>query len=220
MKGKFLKFTSNLRTQTKRIYILIFVLILFLHHLGVTFLYLLPSNPMSSFYSGYAKKYMKLFFSQGWSLFAPEPPLSSLKLLYRCKHSNQEWGEWKNPLDEAIKTHQRNRFTFYGKLLFIYQFNFRHLWNMRVEIIKKLNCKEKPKDSTCEEKTKQETRKTKEYKRVNKFVSHLCVLETEEEEHEFKILRSYVKDFSDRNNPEIKEKVAIESYSGKRDLKL
>jgi len=62
---------------------------------------------------------MEPFFAQKWLLFAPEPATNDLKLWYRLKQKDI-WTSWQDPLEPILKKHQKIRFTYNAKLLYVY----------------------------------------------------------------------------------------------------
>lgn len=54
-------------------------------------------------------------------MFAPEPPMSNVKLLYQCTFTDSTKSEWTDLGEELLKKHQRNRFWNYGKQYDIYE---------------------------------------------------------------------------------------------------
>ena len=76
---------------------------------------------------GVATKYVFPLFNQNWRMFAPEPPLSSYKIYYRCRFETDRFSEWINPGKELLLQHQQNRFWNYGKQFNIYESIHREL---------------------------------------------------------------------------------------------
>jgi Family of unknown function (DUF5819) len=120
--------------------IAIFTSIIFGHHLLCTILYNAPNNPLSYSYQKYVANYMEPLFTQRWLLFAPEPATSDLKLWYRVKY-NQHWGTWLDPLEPILRKHQKMRFTYNAKLLYVYGNIARDLNIKNVSLISDFNCK-------------------------------------------------------------------------------
>lgn len=163
---------------------------------------------------------MTPLFFQSWALFAPEPRHYDLKMFYRCQDSRGEKLQWKDPLGELIKAHHKNRFTFYGKLILIYKRMYRNLISQKEKTSKKLNCDKKTGDQVCLAGLKKQVFELAAYKQLNKFVSHLCAKETQGNQHEFKIIKVFVRNFSKRHDLQSKPKVQFDSFQGVRDLTL
>lgn len=132
-------------------------------HFLFTFLYLAPKNPLYQGYDEIVTKYMGTLFSQDWSLFAPEPATSSLKLWYRCQNEPRRWRDALNALQQE---HQRNRFTFRGKLNYIYMSLVRNLHNEYVTLNKDNKCAIKG----CH----QEITELDTYQSLKKLTNQLC----------------------------------------------
>lgn len=132
---------------------------------------------------------MNPFFAQRWTLFAPEPQTSQLKLFYRCEN-NSEWSDWKDPTYMALEKHHIYRFGYFGKIIYVFNAVSRELFNKTLS-----NSKEgKLIDSIID---------TSEFLDAEKIVSRLCnnIKNFNAERHEFKILQIYPKNFSERKTP-------------------
>jgi hypothetical protein len=67
-----------------------------------------------------SKKYVFPVFNQNWKMFAPEPPLSTRNLYYKCSFTDGSYSGWINPGTALLKKHQSNRFWNYGSLFIAY----------------------------------------------------------------------------------------------------
>lgn len=74
-------------------------------HLLLLTVYVLPHRTASNVLTGLADLYMSRFFHQEWDLFAPEPPLESLKLMYQGFDENGTPLEIIYPAEEALNDH-------------------------------------------------------------------------------------------------------------------
>lgn len=71
-------------------------------HVAVTFLWNAPDNPIKESVSGEVSGYMRPFFQQNWSLFAPNPVNAEDELLVRAQVTDPQTGEvrttdWERP---------------------------------------------------------------------------------------------------------------------------
>ncbi len=107
--------------------------VIFLNHLICTLLYLAPKNPTSRLYREYVSRYMFPLFTQRWLLFAPEPQTSQIKFIYRCEIRGN-WTEWKDPTYELIQRHQKNRLSYYGKEVYVFNAVARDLTDAQIII--------------------------------------------------------------------------------------
>lgn len=179
----------------------------FIFHCLVLALYLLPQNPLSQAYLPSVNRYMQPFFAQNWNLFAPEPATFSLQFWYRCSNTpvNQEisWSSWQDPLAQLIAEHKENRFTFRGKLIYVYQNFTRNLLNTYV----RLKYEEKKSDTDIAEFLPQ----TASFQLAKKFVSDLCSdEETQTQTVQFQVLKVFPKNFSQRKD--LKPFSKVENY--------
>ena len=160
---------------------MIFALVVFIHHLTCTLLYLAPTNPATRYYSDYAESYINPFFAQRWLLFAPEPQTSQIRIWYRCKISGG-WSDWRDPSYEIIEKHQNNRFSYYGKALFVFTGISRDLYNLKIENLKN-----------------EEFNNYYEYSNARKAISSLCLKDDSgTSKIQFSLLNLRVKNFSER----------------------
>lgn len=84
-----------------------------LHHMAITALYVVPSNPVQQRAAGYIHRYMYPFFWQSWQLFAPDVSGQSRYILARCRVKERD-GKTSvvGPFDATTRfeeTHQRYR---------------------------------------------------------------------------------------------------------------
>lgn len=94
-------------------------------HFAVTVLLVLPLNPIKAQYEVFLQREFGRFFSQNWSLFAPNPINVNNDLLARCMteseflafdgktHPTQGWSSLTAPV---LERHQENRFSAYDRL--------------------------------------------------------------------------------------------------------
>lgn len=79
-----------------------FVVGLVVLHFAMTFLWNAPQNPVKDSIGGQVSGYMRPFFEQNWSLFAPNPVNAEDELLVRAQVVDSETGQtrttdWANP---------------------------------------------------------------------------------------------------------------------------
>lgn len=81
-------------------------------HFAMTFLWNAPSNPIKESVSGQVSGYMRPFFQQNWSLFAPNPVNAEDELMVRAQIRHPQTGEisttgWEEPtrLEWTLVTH-------------------------------------------------------------------------------------------------------------------
>jgi len=120
--------------------------LIFLHHIICTLLYNAPVNPLTNAYQPYVAGYMNPLFTQKWLLFAPEPATNDLKLWYKIKSENK-WSSWYDPLEPILKKHQKIRFTYNAKLLYVYGNIPRDLGIKNEELMIKYACGKN--DTSC-----------------------------------------------------------------------
>ena len=167
-------------------------------HVLATALYLLPNNPLTPYYSATISSYMDPVFSQNWQLFAPEPATSSLQLWYRCKNSPEKnWSSWKDPVKNLLEEHRENRFTFRGKLTYVYQSIARNSLNDYVTQRERFfkNCS---KDSSCRF-PEVDFYKSSSYQLARRFTKDLCQKEGFYGKAQFQIVKAFTKNFSQRH---------------------
>jgi hypothetical protein len=128
--------------------VLVFSLIVgfFLFHLICTILYNAPINPVTKDYQVFVANYMDPLFSQKWLLFAPEPATNELRLWYRVK-TKDNWGHWNDPLEPILRRHQKMRFTYNAKLLYVYGNIAKDLSTKSMLIEQAIKCEAN--DATC-----------------------------------------------------------------------
>lgn len=172
-------------------------------HLLMTALYLAPINPMTNSYANLVHSYMEPLFSQNWSLFAPDPAKSSLQLWYRCTNE-QNASSWMDPISPLVQDHQRTRFTFRGKLLYIYQGIARDALNTYVQTKSTLGCGN---TSQCHEQTLRAVASSDAVRLAHRFVGDMCRSSTDKhargfQSAEFMVVKVYPKPFSKRLDPQ------------------
>lgn len=89
-------------------------------HIFFILIYCVPEIATNSKFRAVITRYVYPVFNQNWKLFAPDPPLESKELYYRVYIKDKGWSGWKNPGKSIILKHQANRFSYYGKLYYIY----------------------------------------------------------------------------------------------------
>ena len=103
-------------------------------------------------------------------MFAPEPPMSSRRLYYRCRFGNSDYSPWINPGKALLERHQVNRFWNYGKLFNIYESIHRELKYLDKNISYLVEKDKIKTDSTFAERNKRII-KTPQYKMAVKYFS-------------------------------------------------
>ncbi len=175
------------------------------HHFLMTFLYVGPTNPYTENYQSYNRSYMEPLFTQNWGLFAPEPATNELKLWYRCQDTKKVYG-WLDAISSLQKEHQNNRFTFRGKLSFIYTSLIRGLNNESIKI--KAKCKKESCDKNEENK---QIQSLEYYRSTKRLVSDLCEKKGLSISS-FNIVIHSPKSYSERNNKNAKGKISFLSF--------
>lgn len=182
-------------------------LVLFFHHLIQTLLVNLPVNPMTKYYARYNSNYIGNLFKQNWRLFAPEPPTSSDRFWYRCK--SQQWSHWKDVTHELQNRHQSERFSGYGKLVYIQEHLSRKLVNEKVKIFNR--CLQKN-ENPCRE---IKIQRTEAYKKAVLIAYDLCLLSSTHAEVrgvEFKVANIKAKPYSQRKNQNYLPQITVTNY--------
>ncbi|MCW3109940.1 MAG: hypothetical protein JWQ09_4446 [Segetibacter sp.] len=173
---------------------------IFVHHLICTVLCNAPVNPLTSRYQGYVSNYMDPLFTQRWLLFAPEPATSDLKLWYKIKlREDKKWLTWLDPLEPILKKHQRLRFTYNAKLLYIYG-NIPRDLSIKNEILNSyFACKSN--DSVCSRKRDDSLWKSTEFILAKKYVKRDIEKSfnyTRIDSIQIMVIQLYPKQFSER----------------------
>lgn len=94
----------------------IVVVLITLHHVVLTILYLGPVNPLSKIYGSYTVKYMHSFFAQNWEFFGRNLRNNWPVIQYKCNYDN----EWKSFASGLLSQHSTNRFVGAGKKYYFY----------------------------------------------------------------------------------------------------
>lgn len=158
--------------------------IIFLNHLICTLLYLAPKNPTTRLYKEYVSAYMFPFFTQRWLLFAPEPQTSQIKFIYRCE-IHGKWTEWKDPTYELILRHQKNRFSYYGKEVYVFNAIARDLTEAEIII-------RSPSDVEA----------NKDLANAKRLFSTICLRDSSESSSfQFSVISLDAKNYSERMQP-------------------
>ena len=95
---------------------------IFLNHIIMTILFLVPLNPISSLYLNYVDQYMKYGFSQNWNLFGSSLRRTSASLQYRCLDE-----AWLTFGSGSLNAHYSNRLIGQGKAYYMYNHFFKDL---------------------------------------------------------------------------------------------
>lgn len=185
----------------KRYFAAVIPLVLLATHLGSTILYLAPTNPLTASYAPVVNRYMEPLFTQSWLLFAPDPATDNMKLWYRYRSDNQ-WSHWRDPLDNMLTDHQRNRFSSDGKILRIYSNIGMNLANEHTRLQYEFACKED--DVECGNSLEREIQKTDAYLLAARYVRELCLNESKVsavkmDMMQFLIVDLHPKQFSERH---------------------
>jgi hypothetical protein len=94
-------------------------------HFALTALLVLPLNPIKAQYETFLHRDFGRFFSQNWSLFAPNPINVNSDLLARCMSESEfrafdgkthPTTGWANLTAPVLRHHQENRFSAYDRL--------------------------------------------------------------------------------------------------------
>lgn len=97
------------------IFIFRFIIVVFLTiHFSILFLYQLPDNPIKQQYSKNLGCYVDPFFTQAWTLFAPNPINSNMSLLFRFQIFDSEirdTTEWVDISEPMILMHRKSFFS-------------------------------------------------------------------------------------------------------------
>ena len=138
--------------MSRKVWAAIPVLVLLATHAAFTAMYLLPANPLTRFYQDPVTAYMEPLFAQRWLLFAPEPATNTLKLWSRYQCGGR-WTHWIDPAAPLLRTHQRNRLSSSGKLLYISGNIARELSREKAAATLDANCRG---NARCEAKLQQQ----------------------------------------------------------------
>lgn len=162
-------------------------------HIVCTALYLLPQNPLTGYWSEPVHRYMEPLFAQRWLLFAPEPATNSLKLWsrYQCGGS---WTRWRDPAAPLLATHQRNRLSPTGKLLYISNSLARDLSSTSMELALRLQCR----DEQCEKRRKAEVRRSQAFQSAIRYTARHAPCAAPES-LQFMVVQIYPVQFSERH---------------------
>lgn len=184
----------------KRYLIVIFCGAVFLHHVFCTVLHNAPVNPVSATYQNYVAAYMGPLFNQRWLLFAPDPAISDLKLWYRLK-ANNKWHSWLDPIEPILNKHQRLRFTYNAKLLYVYG-NIPKELSLTNEILSaKYACKTT--DAACQRVKEAELFGSAEFKLARKYVIQNALKSfpgLQVDSMQLMLIQLYPKQFSERQS--------------------
>lgn len=80
-------------------------------HFLATALHLMPLTLVGVHYRGLTESYIQPYFSQRWSLFAPEPPTMNAWVEYQCEDEAAGQTGWLRVGASLRETHRRRRFT-------------------------------------------------------------------------------------------------------------
>lgn len=105
----------------------------FILHCTFSILYSFPQLIKNPYLQKSTALYIYPLFNQNWKIFAPEPPVYSKSLKYRCYKTNSGWSEWIDPGEELLKKHHTYRFSHHRKLYGIYESIIRNLDGIEVD---------------------------------------------------------------------------------------
>jgi len=172
-------------------------ILLFLHHIVCTVLYNAPLNPLTNCYQQHVTQYMEPLFAQKWLLFAPDPATNDLKLWYRVKSGNV-WSSWYDPVEPILKKHQRIRFTYNAKLLYVYENIPRTLSRTNDELNTTFRCL--PEDARCRQLRKDSLAVSPAFLLAKRYVQEDAMksLQVKPDSIQFMIIQLYVRQYSER----------------------
>ncbi len=101
-------------------------LTLFIFHFGFIIIFCFADKFGDSPLVSVAGKYSFPLFNQDWKMFAPEPPMKNIKMLYSCTFHDSIKSEWTDPGKETLEKFQSIRFWNYGKQYNIYESLYRN----------------------------------------------------------------------------------------------
>lgn len=187
------------------------ILLLGFTQFSLQFLKLLPKNPMMEYYRPITEAIGLEFMSQNWRLFAPEPPKSTHRFMYRCSFAEYtEFTPWVDPVEEPLFNHHQNRLSGDQYLVRYYKDSIRVLNNTHSQITKAMKCK----DKECLTKALGSLEKTSQYKTMSEIVVRLC-----KSRHgsgpqfvQFRAIKVDPVPFSKRNEKNPKRKLDINNY--------
>lgn len=197
MNGKSLEFF-------KKIIVFGCLLILSFHFLFVI-VYLTDGKHTPEFFNRVSERYVRPLFHQSWKIFAPEPPLWNVLLVYRCQFTDSTWSKWKDPGHHWLLKHYSNRFTWYGKAYLIHTRIARELYNAAVRIIPEENLLSGP----AEKKELYRITKTREYALAEKYLRSVSMENYRGQRIsriQFAYLADYTVAFGERKSADTKKK--------------
>lgn len=111
----------------KRAVLVYSLLVLLVIHFFFILYFTFPNNKQDTFLFSVSTKYVHPVFTQNFRMFAPNPPLYTIKLFYRCTFSAGEKSEWVNPGAGTLKKFQNVRMGNYAQQYGIYESIYREL---------------------------------------------------------------------------------------------
>jgi hypothetical protein len=145
-------------------------------------------------------RYVQPLFHQSWKIFAPEPPLWNVRLVYRCQFTDSTWSKWKDPGCHWLLKHYSNRFSYYGKAYLVHAKIARELFNAATRIIPAENLL----SGHAEKKELLKITETREYALAEKYLRTVS-MENYPEQGISRIQFAYIADhtvvFEERKNP-------------------
>lgn len=96
-------------------------------HFTASFVYCMPDRFFPNVLNIWSKKYINPAFNQGWTMFAPNPPLKEKWMEYRWAE-NGEWNNWHRADTIFQDEFHRYRVTHHLKMQHIVQNSAAHLW--------------------------------------------------------------------------------------------
>ncbi|MBI2268841.1 MAG: hypothetical protein HYU69_00630 [Bacteroidetes bacterium] len=139
-------------------------------HFALILFFCFPQYSNYSHLLNISKRYVFPVFNQNWQMFAPEPPMGSRNLYYRCRFDNNNYSPWIDPGKSLLEKHQANRFWNYGKLFNIYESIHRELKYLDTNTDYGMKKDHTKPDSTQAERSRRII-KTPQYKMAFKYFS-------------------------------------------------
>ena len=96
-------------------------IVILIIHFSFILIYCFPGQLVNRRLQAISGRYVFPVFNQNWQMFAPEPPLGTKRLYYRCRFDDSTMSAWIDPGKTHLLKLQSNRFWNYGKLFNIYE---------------------------------------------------------------------------------------------------
>src|SRR5262245_53230058 len=103
-------------------------------HLFATLSHIAPEHPYREQLRPVTRAYTEPLLRQQWHMFAPDPAISTFKLLFRYERHRRGWSEWLDAGEPLLRAHQRNRLSHHGHLYWVHEGVGHQLWNRAVGI--------------------------------------------------------------------------------------